>query len=221
MLTHLSKTREEQARVLAGVAVFSIAGLALVIRIIGLEAESAWIDEAYSIKLSGHSIEQILQGTAADQHPPLYYLLLHYWMLLGDSVAHARLLSVLFGILNIVQMMAFGCRLAKERLGMGVGILLTLSPLHIWYSQEVRQYMLLALLATASSIELWKILQGERRWVLYWLFSVLALYTQYFAIFIFLAQGIIVVWWTLRQRNAHVILPWLLAMVCLGGALVP
>ncbi|HSB66623.1 MAG TPA: hypothetical protein VLD65_08585, partial [Anaerolineales bacterium] len=136
------------------VAVVAIVLLAFVVRVIGLGSESAWIDEAYSITLSRYPISQIIQGTAADQHPPLYYLLLHYWMMFGTTVPFVRLLSALLGTVNIIQVLTIGWKLKRVSLGIGSAILLAISPFHVWYSQEARQYMLLAVLTTGATIEL-------------------------------------------------------------------
>jgi uncharacterized membrane protein len=199
----------------------SVILLALVIRLIGLGAESAWIDEAYSISLARYPIAQILQGTASDQHPPLYYLLLHVWMLFGKSVPYVRLLSAIFGTLNVVQVMAFGWKVAGRWLGIWAAFLLAISPFHVWYSQEVRQYMLLACLTTAATVELWNCINGKRRWWLYCLFVILAIFTQYFAVFILIAHAVIIVLWAYRQRNPRLVILWIITMVGVGLAFAP
>ena len=61
-----------------------ILGIALVLRVWTLGAESAWIDEAYSIALARRTVLEIIRGTMADQHPPLYYLLLQKYLKLGS-----------------------------------------------------------------------------------------------------------------------------------------
>src|SRR5215216_5415036 len=87
--------------VLATLLLIIVAGAAL--RVYQLGAESVWLDEAFTIKLSLHPPAGIIEETSKDVHPPLYYFALHYWMLLfGDSEAGARLLSALFGVLALV-----------------------------------------------------------------------------------------------------------------------
>jgi uncharacterized membrane protein len=221
MLASISRIKENRSSLIVVLAVSGVLFLAIVVRLIGLGSESAWIDEAYSINLAQHSISKIIQGTAADQHPPFYYLLLHFWMLFGNSVSHARLLSALLGIVLILQVMIFGWNFAGARLGIGAALLLTLSPLQVWYSQEARQYMLLACLTTASTYELWSCLQGRRRWLLYWLFSTMAIYTQYFAVFIFFSHAVIVCLWAYQQHNIRLIVPWVISMIGVGVVFAP
>lgn len=195
--------------------------LALTLRLWGLGAESAWIDEAYSIALAKHSVIEILQGTAVDQHPPLYYLLLHYWLLFGSSVVYARALSLVVGMIHIGQILQFGRKLAGDWLALGTGLLLAISPMHVWYSQEVRMYILLASLTTASTVELWDCLQGKNRWLLYALCSILAIYTHYFAIFVFGAHALLALAWAWMKREKRGVFYWAGAMLVVGLAFLP
>lgn len=190
--------------------------LAFAFRVRNLGAESAWMDEAYSIALAGFPLDKIIQGTAADQHPPLYYLLLHLWMLPGSGVFFARFLSLLIGIINIAQVMALGRRLGGSAIGGGVGLLLAISPFHVWYSQEARMYILLATFTTAATTELWLCLQGRKRWLLYTLFCLFSLYTQYFALFIFIAHGLLVVLQAARSRRLMFLGQWTKAMLAVA-----
>jgi 4-amino-4-deoxy-L-arabinose transferase-like glycosyltransferase len=221
MIKSLQQERDGKSRLQVEFVAASVILVALVIRLIGLGAESGWIDEAYSIGLARYPVMQIIQGTASDQHPPLYYLLLHIWMLFGSGVTYARLLSALLGTLNVFQVMAFGWKVSGKWLGIVGALLLAISPFHVWYSQEVRQYMLLACLTTAATIELWNCLHGARHWWQYYIFVILAIYTQYFAIFIFLAHAVLVVSWAYRERNRKLVINWIITMIGTGLAFAP
>src|SRR6185436_2934006 len=69
------------------------------LRVLLLANKGMWLDESFSVWVANHSVADMLQWIVRiDQHPPLYYLLLHYWIALnGDTPYYARLLSVLFG----------------------------------------------------------------------------------------------------------------------------
>lgn len=195
--------------------------VALALRLAGLGAESAWIDEGYSLALARHSIQEIIIGTAADQHPPLYYLILHLWLLLGENIFNARMLSVILGTMNVYQILVFGYRIGGRWLSLGAGVLLAINPMHVWYSQEARQYMLLTVLATASMKEYWACLQGKRRWFVFGLFMLLALYTQYFTIFIIFAQVPILILTTYQIKSRILIQKWFFTMAIVGLLFLP
>ena len=67
-----------------------------------LGAQSFWNDEGNSARLSERTLQLIIEGTASDIHPPLYYLLLRGWReLLGDSEFALRALSAFAGLLVV------------------------------------------------------------------------------------------------------------------------
>lgn len=60
---------------------------------------SLWIDETYSLMLTTYPVGRLVEHTAADSHPPLYYLVLKAWLKIGralglEGVLWARLLNV-------------------------------------------------------------------------------------------------------------------------------
>lgn len=63
---------------------------------------SLWIDETYSLVLSGRSLARIIDLTTVDCHPPGYYIALKYWMGLGrvgggqPGILWARSLNLCF-----------------------------------------------------------------------------------------------------------------------------
>lgn len=81
--------------------------LATALRFHRLEAQSFWNDEGNSARLSERSIPAILEGTASDIHPPLYYLLLRGWReLAGETEFGLRSLSAFAGVLTVAVTMA-------------------------------------------------------------------------------------------------------------------
>src|SRR5713226_5012036 len=115
---NISALRLSRPRRWQWITTTSILLLAAVPRFWGLGRESAWIDEAYSLVLAKHSVAEIIRGTAADQHPPLYYLLLHFWLMLGSSVGFARLLSAAIGVIHVGQTLSLGRKLGGEAIGL-------------------------------------------------------------------------------------------------------
>jgi uncharacterized membrane protein len=59
--------------------------------------QNLWRDEAFSYLLAKEPISKMLPLTAGDFSPPLYYIVLHYWMsIFGTSEVALRSLSTLF-----------------------------------------------------------------------------------------------------------------------------
>src|SRR5262245_12583092 len=93
----------------------AILALAAALRVFHLGAESAWVDEAFSITIARDSLSRIVAETAADVHPPLYYFALFFWeRIAGSSEAWARLLSAVFSVATIVSAHAVARRLLGQ-----------------------------------------------------------------------------------------------------------
>lgn len=184
----------------------------LFLRLHRLTAQSFWNDEGNSVRLSERSIRLIIEGTASDIHPPLYYLLLHGWQqLLGQSMFSLRLLSVLLGVLTIAAVVALGRALGEKRpwLLALAALLTAVNPALVYYSQEARMYALLGLLATLATVCLLRWLgvvpgsRPSRRWwlVAYVLLAAAGLYTHYFFPALLVAHNLLFLLWTGRRLS--------------------
>ena len=211
--------------------------LALGLRLYNLNAQSLWYDEGFSVYLSQKNPGEIVSQTAADIQPPLYYLMLHGWMkLFGTDEPAVRGLSVLFGVLAVPLIYSAARHLFHRHLaGLLAALLLTVSPLHIWYGQETRMYTLLVFLCLLSSYFLLLLASRSRQernpgvwgdlplWLAYTLTSVAAIYTHYFALFVLAFQAIylLIVWWVQGYRPARLALGGLASGVAIVVAYLP
>ncbi|MDH7487607.1 MAG: glycosyltransferase family 39 protein [Anaerolineae bacterium] len=139
--------------------------LAVLLRVLRLDFQPLWWDEGYSLYFATNPLAEMVAQTARDIHPPLYYALLHGWIgLFGPSPVAVRLLSVAIGALTVPLAYAAGRFLGGSRVGLLAALLLAVNPLHIFYSQEVRMYGLVALLGLLSTLcALWLLLGDDRR----------------------------------------------------------
>ncbi|MEZ4641909.1 MAG: glycosyltransferase family 39 protein [Chloroflexota bacterium] len=134
------------------------------LRILLLDHQGMWLDETFSVWLANHSITDMLQWIVKiDQHPPLYYLLLHYWMAYnGDTPYYVRLLSALFGAGTIPIIYLIGKRMSGVVTGLVAAVLLALSPFNIRFAQEARMYTLLTFNAAVAIYALVRLLTDPR-----------------------------------------------------------
>src|SRR4030067_2169863 len=96
---------------------YFILGLILItgflLRIHKLSSQSIWLDEAGSIY---HSQQNFIHAiTFKDSTPALYYVLLHFWiMLTGTSEFSVRLLSVFFGTASLFIIYLLGAHIFNK-----------------------------------------------------------------------------------------------------------
>jgi len=134
------------------------------LRVLLLDHKGMWLDETISVWLANHSVVDILQWIIkVDQHPPLYYLLLHYWIALnGDTPYYARLLSALFGAATIPIIYLIGKRMSGVVMGLAAAVIFAFSPFNIYYAQEARMYTLLTFNAAVAIYALVRLLTDSR-----------------------------------------------------------
>jgi uncharacterized membrane protein len=158
-----------------------IAGL--LIRLVSLN-QSLWLDEGISI-IFARSLsykDLIVNFAFGDVHPPLYYVLLKSWILaFGSAEVSARMPSVLLGVGVIYITYKIGQKLYDSRTGLVASILIATGPLHIYYSQEARMYMLASFFASLSVYFFVSILKKDK--LIYWagfiFATTLMLYSEY------------------------------------------
>ena len=127
--------------------------LGFALRVLRLEFQPLWWDEGYSVWFATHPLPQLLALTAADIHPPLYYILLRGWIgAFGPGPIALRMFSVVVGVLAIPLIYVVARRLFTPRVGWLAAFLLAISPMHIYYSQEVRMYGLAMLLGLGRAV---------------------------------------------------------------------
>ncbi len=134
------------------------------LRVFQLGSKGMWLDETFSVWLSSQSIPDMLQWIVKiDQHPPLYYLLFHYWVAhYGDTPYYVRLFSALFGTATIPVMYLIGKRISGVVVGLSAAVFLCFSTFNIFYAQEARMYTLLMFNAAVAIYALVRLLTDPR-----------------------------------------------------------
>ena len=117
-----------------------------------LGRNSLWFDEAWSVFRARQPVETALAGNIDLGRPPLYYIALHYWIdWFGASETSVRLPSALASLFSVGLVYLLGLQLSNRRVALVGMSLLALSPLHVWYAQEVRMYIFVAFLGLAAA----------------------------------------------------------------------
>ena len=138
------------ARVAAPLGLGLLLALSLLLRTRALDV-GFWIDEGLSVGISDRPLADIPGVLRQDGSPPLYYLLLHFWLdLAGSSEAAVHMLSVVFGLLCIPVAYWAGGLLFGRRTAWMAAVLAAFNPYLTQFAQEGRMYSLLALLGLVS-----------------------------------------------------------------------
>ena len=169
---------------------------AFALRMFRLDGQSLWYDEGVTAEVAQRSFVELIEWTARDIQPPLYYLVVAGWgRISGWSEWSLRFPSLFFGMLTLPLLYLFALRLTRSRTAAAVTILFAaLHPLLIYYCQEARMYaQLIALGVLVAYFLLLVAIRGAdstRLWIGYVLAATAAIYTHYFAFFLLFALGL-------------------------------
>ena len=200
--------------------IFGILLLAILLRLAFINRHAFWFDEAFSFSVAQLPLSSLLQATAANNTPPLYYLLLKVWLGISHKIWFMRLLSALFGMITIPLAFKIFRKLTNKPAATLASILLALSPLHIYFSTETRMYTLLTLLSLLMIVTYLKFAKTKRAYhlMLFSLISILALYTHYYAALVVLSLNFAFV---LTKKNRPLLFPWIASQTVIGLAFLP
>jgi 4-amino-4-deoxy-L-arabinose transferase-like glycosyltransferase len=177
----------------------TIAAAACALRFIGLEHQSLWNDEMFSLDVALSPLGEIQQKLVSFyHHPPLFFYLAHAALkLFGMSAWALRSTSALAGGLTAGLVFLASSTPGRVRGGLVAGLLCALAPFHLAYSQEGRPYALAAFLCLASFYSLYLLVPEKKRlWMsLYVLSAVALLYTHHWGVFALGAQAILFFFW--------------------------
>jgi 4-amino-4-deoxy-L-arabinose transferase-like glycosyltransferase len=191
-----------------------------------LGALSLWRDEVASVVFARGSLADLVTIVGRDRdavglaNMATYYLVLHFWLALGDSEAWLRLPSVAFGVATVIPVYLVGRRLGGWLVAGLAAAIFALIPFVIHYNQEVRGYSLSMLVAAGLT---WLLLVGvERRertwpWLAYGIVAALGIYVHFFVALVVAAHGI----WVLGTRQLPRLPAVLAALVPISLAAAP
>jgi uncharacterized membrane protein len=152
-----------------------------------LGQKNLWLDEAASWITARQPLPSLVAETAADVHPPLYYLALKLWMAaFGESTAALRSLSLVCGVVGVLLAFRLASRFVPIAVAYVAALWYALSPLSVFYSQEARMYPAAgaAVLGACLACRRWidSDLRDRRALTWYAVSSVIALYLHYFTV---------------------------------------
>jgi hypothetical protein len=147
----------DRARALAAARLATPAGLGLLCALsLVLRSRELgigfWIDEGLSVGIADRPLSHIPTALHEDGSPPVYYMLLHFWIrVFGTGEAQVRGLSLLCALIIIPLCWWAGRALFGPRAGWIAAVLAALDPFLTQYAQEARMYALMALLTTVAT----------------------------------------------------------------------
>jgi len=199
-------------------------GAGLLLRLLLLGSKGLWLDEVRSIQVAQAGLSQWVAGTVEAYHPPLYYVLLAPWLQIVETPFLLRLPSALLGALAIPLTSELASRVFDRESARVSTWLVALSPLLVWYSQELRSYTALVVVSLAALLLVARLLgsAGLGSWAALSLWLTAGLYLHYDAVLMLPIQALFVVGLLASSRaRPKGALLWLLAWAAALVAYLP
>jgi mannosyltransferase len=162
-----------------------------------------WLDEALTVNIARLPLRDIPHALRHDGAPPLYYALLHVWMLVfGEGNLAVRSLSGVIGLATLPLAYFSGVRMgATDRvrgqwIGWALVLLVATSPFSIRYSTENRMYALAILLVFLGYLAVRRALDRPTAGRLAGVTLVTAalLYSHYWSFFLLAVVFVVIAW---------------------------
>lgn len=177
------------------IVLFLVVGTVLRLPHIG---ESLWYDEVlYATRQTVSSLSDLWRFSTNLPSAPLYRILMFLWnTVFGENELAVRIPSLVFGIASILLTYVIADRYGSRRTAILAALLLCLSPVHIWYSQEATPYaMALCFLLSAVyvGIRLRSDNSGRGRYVVYFGCFLVAVFTHYYTAIFLLPLSVVAI----------------------------
>lgn len=186
--------------------------LAFALRVWGLDERNIWWDEGLVAWAARLPAAAIVDWTARDVHPPLYFLLQRlWWFVVSDGEFVMRYTSVLVGTLGVAFIYLLGRALGGSLAGLLAALFLALSPFAVSWSQEMRMYIGASAAATAAlwaALRYWQTGRG-RYWLGYVLAAAAGLWLLYLSVSVLIIANLAFLWvWIGRRLPLRAVLRW-------------
>jgi 4-amino-4-deoxy-L-arabinose transferase-like glycosyltransferase len=171
--------------------VLALTGAAFCLRFYRLGFHSLWLDEVVTVRDAAHSFREIPSVIAS--YPPLWaYITRIFYLLFGPNDFWLRVPAVLFGTITVPIIWWAAKRFYGDRAAFWAGLLMAVSVFDVLYSQEVRMYTLVALLALVSMVFWTRAFETREKkyWLLYAGITLVGLYTHNWFPFLVFAQSV-------------------------------
>lgn len=163
-----------------------------------------WLDEVISVNISKLPLQSIPRALSHDGSPPLYYVTLHFWMLLfGRSDEAVRALSGVVSVLSLPLFWSVGRRFGGRRTAWVTFALGLTSPFAIDYATTTRMYSFMIAATLLGVGALWRVLEAPtfRRQVVLGALTAGIMYTHYYGLYLVATVGAWLLWHVIRESR--------------------
>lgn len=176
-----------------------------------------WTDEAFTLQLIQNDLKGIVEGTANDVHPPLYY----FWSKIFYSFFGLNLqMQKIAAIIPMVAVLSYLAVVVRKKFGDTVSFLsilfLCCIPCSMEFAVQVRMYSMALFFVTVCGVSAYLVYTENKvkDWIFFAICAVGAAYTHYFAfVSVLFIIGFLFLAILFNKRNLWK--RWCISVVCM------
>lgn len=151
-------------------------------------------DESFSLYMALQSVPDLVRMLTQGDNPPLWELLLHYWVkLFGISEVAIRNLSVFFSVLTVIPIYLAGEKYIHRWAGVAASLFYGFSTFSIYMAHECRVYSLIGFCSACSVLLFLSVIRNPKtyKFILLTLVNLMLMYGHYLSVWIIVMEFII------------------------------
>ena len=167
-----------------------------------------WLDEALSVNIAKLPLSQIPGALVQDGSPPLYYFVLHFWMVaFGQGEVAVRALSGVVSVATLPFLWMAGKRVGGRPAAWAALLLGASSPWAVYYGTDTRMYSLMALEAVLWYLAIRRAVEipGRARLLCVLALTAALMYTHYWDLYLVGAGAVWALWRSLVEARRGVV----------------
>lgn len=177
--------------------------------------DSIWVDESFSLAMIKHSYREMIEYTAMDVHPPLYYIIYKagYALFAPIFSYNAIWVGKFISIIPLFLHLVLGYCVVSKMFNRQTAFIFNLSvitmPQMLLFGIEIRMYSWAMFFITSCLLLAMRLIQsdgaGKKKWIGFTLFAILASYTHYFAcVSAVVIYGFLILYALIKRRFSFV-----------------
>lgn len=157
-------------------------------------------DEFFSIYYANFSVHDIVVNLTMGDNPPLWEILLHYWMrLFGHGEVAMRTLPILFSALTVIPIFMIGERYVCRNSGVAAALIFIFSTFSQFVAHDIRTYALVGCVAAYSWWLFLSLIRSNAeggglgwKWFFLFLCNLTLIYSHYLSVWVIVVQLFVV-----------------------------
>lgn len=168
--------------------------VAIVLRFWFMGKTDLGYDESFSLYMALQSVPDLVRMLCQGDNPPLWELLLHYWVkAFGISEVAIRSLSLIFSVLTVIPIYLVGEKYLHRIAGIAASLCYCFSTFSIYMAHECRVYSLIGCCTAFSLLLFISVVHQPKpfKFILLTLVNLMLMYGHYLSVWIIVMDFII------------------------------